>query len=43
MNKHVGGIIGFLMMYTMLRFDDSELRYHCFSRTTPYHPTIPVV
>ena len=36
-------ILGILMMYRMLRFDNPELRYHCFSRTAPYHAIIPVV
>ena len=27
----------------MFGYDNPELRYHCFSRTTPYHATIPVV
>ena len=31
------------MMYSMLRFDDPELRYHYLSITTPYHAIIPVV
>ena len=43
MNIHVVDILGILVMYSMLRFDNSELRYHCFSRTAPHHVIIPVV
>ena len=31
------------MIYSMFRYANPELRYHCFSRTVPYHATIPLV
>ena len=42
-NIQVGDIIGILMMYSMLRLDNPELRYPCYSRTAPYHAIVPVV
>ena len=38
---HVGDILGILMMYSMFPFDNLELRYYSFRRTTPYHAIIP--
>ena len=37
---HVGDIPGILMMYSMFGYDNPELRYHCFSRTAPYHAIV---
>ena len=41
--KHVEDILSILMMYSMSKYDNPELRNHHFSRTPPSYSTIPVV